>query len=67
MPWLHVVPAQVDRGLRLGMSMKVGPLRLADTIGLDTCLAVMKVGERNASGIALRRVCVGASVQSVYV
>ncbi len=33
----------IDRGLRLGANHPMGPLTLADFIGLDTCLAVMQV------------------------
>jgi 3-hydroxybutyryl-CoA dehydrogenase len=33
----------IDTVMRLGMNHPMGPLRLADLIGLDTCLAVMEV------------------------
>ena len=33
----------IDRGLRLGANHPMGPLTLADFIGLDTCLAIMQV------------------------
>ncbi|MEL6360382.1 MAG: 3-hydroxybutyryl-CoA dehydrogenase [Pseudomonadota bacterium] len=33
----------IDRGLRLGANHPMGPLELADFIGLDTCLAIMQV------------------------
>jgi 3-hydroxybutyryl-CoA dehydrogenase len=33
----------IDAGMRLGTNQPMGPLQLADMIGLDTCLAVMKV------------------------
>lgn len=36
-------PEGVDRVLKLGMNHPMGPLALADLIGLDTCLAVMEV------------------------
>jgi 3-hydroxybutyryl-CoA dehydrogenase len=33
----------IDTVMRLGMSHPMGPLQLADLIGLDTCLAIMEV------------------------
>ena len=33
----------IDTGLRLGANHPMGPLQLADFIGLDTCLAIMQV------------------------
>ena len=33
----------IDACLRLGCNMPMGPLQLADHIGLDTCLAIMQV------------------------
>ena len=33
----------IDTALKLGAAHKMGPLELADFIGLDTCLAVMQV------------------------
>jgi 3-hydroxybutyryl-CoA dehydrogenase len=33
----------IDTVMRLGMNHPMGPLRLADLIGLDTCLAIMEV------------------------
>ncbi|KAG2489919.1 hypothetical protein HYH03_011556 [Edaphochlamys debaryana] len=32
----------IDRSMRLGTNMQAGPLRLADQIGLDTCLSIMR-------------------------
>jgi 3-hydroxybutyryl-CoA dehydrogenase len=36
-------PEAIDTVMRLGMNHPMGPLALADLIGLDTCLAVMEV------------------------
>ena len=35
--------ASIDRSMRLGANHPMGPLELADLIGLDTCLAIMRV------------------------
>jgi 3-hydroxybutyryl-CoA dehydrogenase len=35
--------ADIDQVMKLGMNHPMGPLALADLIGLDTCLAVMEV------------------------
>jgi 3-hydroxybutyryl-CoA dehydrogenase len=35
--------ASIDASLRLGANHPMGPLELADFIGLDTCVAIMKV------------------------
>jgi 3-hydroxybutyryl-CoA dehydrogenase len=36
-------PEDVDTVMKLGMNHPMGPLRLADLIGLDTCLHIMKI------------------------
>ena len=36
-------PEAIDTVMKLGMNHPMGPLTLADLIGLDTCLAIMKV------------------------
>ncbi len=40
-------PENVDAIMKLGMNHPMGPLALADLIGLDTCLAIMEVLHRD--------------------
>ena len=52
----------IDTVMKLGTNVPMGPLTLADFIGLDTCLAICKVlheglGAPPAPGQALRRGC----------
>lgn len=42
-------PEDIDVGMKLGCNQPIGPLALADLIGLDTCLAVMEVYFENFS------------------
>ncbi len=42
-------PEDIDAGMKLGCNQPIGPLALADMIGLDTCLAVMEVYFTNFS------------------
>lgn len=37
----------IDTGMKLGCNQPIGPLALADLIGLDTCLAIMDVYFKN--------------------
>jgi 3-hydroxybutyryl-CoA dehydrogenase len=39
-------PEDIDQGARLGLNHPLGPLALADLIGLDTCLAIAEVLHR---------------------
>ena len=39
-------PKNIDEIMKLGMNHPMGPLALADLIGLDVCLAIMEVLHR---------------------
>jgi 3-hydroxybutyryl-CoA dehydrogenase len=39
-------PEDIDTAMKLGTNVPMGPLALADLIGLDTCLAIMEVLHR---------------------
>ncbi len=40
---MTVYAAEIDEGMKLGANHPIGPLALADLIGLDVCLSVMDV------------------------
>ncbi|NLM89177.1 MAG: 3-hydroxybutyryl-CoA dehydrogenase, partial [Syntrophomonadaceae bacterium] len=35
-------PAEIDQAMKLGANMPMGPLALADLIGIDVCLMIME-------------------------
>ena len=43
-------PEEIDSVMKLGMNHPIGPLALADLIGLDTCLAILEVLHRELGG-----------------
>ena len=44
----------IDTGARVGLNHPMGPLELADFIGLDVCLGIMRVLDDGLGGDALR-------------
>ena len=44
----------IDTGARIGLNHPMGPLELADFIGLDVCLGVMRVLEDGLEGDQFR-------------
>lgn len=50
-------PQAVDEIMKLGMSHPMGPLELADFIGLDVCLDIMDVLQKGFGGDAKYRPC----------
>jgi len=47
----------IDTAMRLGTNVPMGPLKLADYIGLDTCEAIMKVLRDGLGGDSKYRTC----------
>jgi 3-hydroxybutyryl-CoA dehydrogenase len=49
--------ADIDAAMKLGTNVPMGPLELADFIGLDTCVAIMEVLRDGLGGDSKYRVC----------
>lgn len=49
--------ADIDTAMKLGTNVPMGPLTLADFIGLDTCLAIMEVLHSGMGGDSKYRPC----------
>jgi 3-hydroxybutyryl-CoA dehydrogenase len=47
----------IDTGMKLGTNVPMGPLQLADFIGLDTCLAILEVLRDGMGGDSKYRPC----------
>jgi 3-hydroxybutyryl-CoA dehydrogenase len=50
-------PQAIDAVMKLGMNHPMGPLELADFIGLDVCVDIMGVLEKGFGGEAKYRAC----------
>ncbi|GAA6029452.1 hypothetical protein JCM8097_003686 [Rhodosporidiobolus ruineniae] len=57
----------IDQTMKLGMNHPMGPLQLADFIGLDTCLSIMKVLQEETGDTKYRpSVLLGRMVSASY-
>ena len=56
-------PEAIDTVMKLGMNHPMGPLALADLIGLDTCLAILEVLHERAWRSEVPRLPAAAEVR----
>ena len=47
---------EIDQIMKLGMAHPMGPLQLADFIGLDVCLSILNVMHQGSKRLSLRHV-----------